>query len=144
EDNLEETLTGPGTPHHPAGDPDAPSAASDAPSADPDAPSSAARPRELADPELAEFLTAWLAWPGIARLLVTSRYRFTLPRAADQQVEWRHLGPLTEAETRKLVWSLPRLDVLDEADISRGWRPPRRPPPAPGYPHPARNPSARP
>src|SRR5262249_5992776 len=55
-------------------------------------------------------------------LLVTSRYRFTLPHTAHQQMEWRHLGPLTEAETRKLVWSLPRLDALDEADIRRVWQ----------------------
>jgi hypothetical protein len=34
---------------------------------------------------------------------------------------WRHVGPLTLAETMKLAWSLPQLDDLDDDDLQRVW-----------------------
>ncbi len=75
--------------------------------------------RTVADPDLAGFLAAWVqAAPG-ARLLVTSRYPFTLPGGADRRLAWHHLGPLSLAETRKLIWRLPALDALPPAGQQR-------------------------
>src|SRR5664279_4830199 len=79
-------------------------------------------PRELTDPVLAGVLAAWVGRPGPDRLLVTSRYRFTLPDAADRALLFHQLGPLSFAETLKLVWSLPTLDRLTSAEIDRVWR----------------------
>ena len=79
-------------------------------------------PRELTDPVLAGVLAAWVGQPGEDRLLFTSRYRFTLPDAADRALLFHQLGPLSFAETLKLVWSLPALDRLTGAEIDRVWR----------------------
>ena len=68
--------------------------------------------REVADPDLAGFLAAWVQAAPRARLLVTSRYPFTLPGGAGRRLAWHHLGPLSLAETRKLIWRLPALDAL--------------------------------
>jgi TIR domain/CHAT domain len=76
---------------------------------------------ELADPELAGFLTAWIHARGMSRLLVTSRYPFLLPNNADRRLEAHHLGPLSLAETRKLVWRLPGLDRLDPGQLQRAY-----------------------
>ena len=54
-----------------------------------------------------------------ARLLVTSRYPFTLPGGAGRRLAWHHLGPLSLAETRKLIWRLPALDALPASDQQR-------------------------
>ena len=75
--------------------------------------------RGLADPELAGFLSAWVQAGPRARLLVTSRYPFTLPGGVQWRLAWHHLGPLSLAETRKLIWRLPALDTLPPAGKAR-------------------------
>ena len=76
----------------------------------------------VVDPVLAELLAAWMADPGLSRLLVTCRYRFTLPGAAEHALSFRQLGALSRAETMKLAWSLPALGRLDEAQLEQMWR----------------------
>ncbi|MCW2912968.1 MAG: Tetratricopeptide 2 repeat protein [Actinomycetia bacterium] len=71
--------------------------------------------------ELAEFLTAWIRLRGKHKLLVTSRYPFPLPQRAERRLTTHHLGPLSWAETRKLIWRLPGLDALPPADQRRAW-----------------------
>ncbi len=63
-----------------------------------------------ADPEqLTEFLDLWLGLRGRVNLLVTSR--MPIPTRSRGLVA-HHLGPLSEAETRKLIFRLPALDAL--------------------------------
>lgn len=76
----------------------------------------------LKDPELAELLGLWLRNPGRSRLLITCRYGFPLPDDAQEQLEVLPLGPLSWAETRKLVWRLPGLDALSAQDLGQAWR----------------------
>ncbi|MFY1615662.1 tetratricopeptide repeat protein [Micromonospora sp. WMMD736] len=64
----------------------------------------------VGDPGLAGLLAAWLTSPGRSRLLITSRYRFRLPEPAAERLHPYQVPPLSLAETRKLLWSLPRLD----------------------------------
>jgi len=71
--------------------------------------------------ELGEFLTAWLEQPGQSRLLFTCRYPFQLPDDAQDTLDPLHLGPLSLAETRKLLWRLKGLDQLDSDEIQRAY-----------------------
>ncbi|MFF0154529.1 tetratricopeptide repeat protein, partial [Micromonospora sp. NPDC005203] len=64
----------------------------------------------VGDPGLAGLLATWLTSPGRSRLLITSRYRFGLPDPAAERLHPYQVPPLSLAETRKLLWSLPRLD----------------------------------
>ncbi|MDB5910589.1 MAG: Tetratricopeptide 2 repeat protein, partial [Massilia sp.] len=75
----------------------------------------------VTNPELAAFLTAWIRLRGKHTLLVTSRYPFPLPQHAERRLNTHHLGPLSWAETRKLMWRLPALDALPAADRRRAW-----------------------
>ena len=77
---------------------------------------------EVGDQVLAGLLAAWVTDPGASRLLITSRYAFTLPDAAEQALSFRQLGALSRAETWKLAWSLPALDQLDEGQLEQVWR----------------------
>ena len=77
---------------------------------------------QVRDQVLAALLAAWVADPGASRLLVTSRYAFTLPGGAEQGLSFRQLGALSRAETWKLAWSLPALDRLDEGQLEQVWR----------------------
>ena len=77
---------------------------------------------QVRDPELAAFLAGWARRPGQSRLLVTSRHPFTLPDGAERRLTSLHLGPLTAAETRKLIWRLPGLDALSLEDQNRAYR----------------------
>lgn len=77
--------------------------------------------RRLADADLGAFLTAWVQAAPAAKLVVTSRYPFTLPGGAHRRLRWHHLGPLSLAETRKLIWRLPALDALPAADLQRAY-----------------------
>ncbi|MFG2045715.1 tetratricopeptide repeat protein, partial [Dactylosporangium sp. NPDC048998] len=79
---------------------------------------------QITDPALADLLTAWVASSGGSRLLVTSRYPFALSTEADDRLHRHHVGPMTFAETRKLVWSLPNLDryAIDVQALERIWR----------------------
>jgi tetratricopeptide (TPR) repeat protein len=70
---------------------------------------------------LADFLASWLRAPGKGRLLATSRYPFTLPHEAHRHLEAHHLGPLSPAETRKLLWRLPALEALGSEDRRRAY-----------------------
>jgi hypothetical protein len=76
----------------------------------------------VADETVAGLLAAWTADPGMARMLVTSRYPFTLPGGAERALSFRPLGALSRAETMKLAWSLPSLDRLDEDQLEQVWR----------------------
>ncbi|WP_211483017.1 tetratricopeptide repeat protein, partial [Actinomyces glycerinitolerans] len=75
----------------------------------------------LTDPLLAEFLVQYLTVTGRGRLLVTCRYRFSLPEDATAALEWIALEPLSFAETTHLAWSLPQLDALEAADLQTLW-----------------------
>ncbi|KOU58526.1 hypothetical protein ADK57_36495 [Streptomyces sp. MMG1533] len=76
---------------------------------------------ELSDSELADFLSAWAGAAPEARLVVTSRYPFVLPQRRHRRLLQHHLGPLSFAETRKLMWRLPGLDALDPAEQQRAY-----------------------
>jgi tetratricopeptide (TPR) repeat protein len=76
----------------------------------------------LADDTLATVLAALLTRPGRARLLLTCRYRFQLPGRAHRLLTFHQLGPLSLAETLKLIWSLPALDRLPVTDLEQVWR----------------------
>ncbi|MGW6955976.1 tetratricopeptide repeat protein [Streptomyces chartreusis] len=73
------------------------------------------------DPALANLLAAWTAASPRTRLLVTSRYPFSLPQRAHKRLTAHHLGPLSLAETRKLIWRLPGLDALSSAEQHRAY-----------------------
>ncbi len=75
----------------------------------------------IADEELAAFLAGWVRAPGLSRVLVTSRYPFPLPHQAERHLATHHLGPLSLAETRKLIWRLPALDALPADDRERAY-----------------------
>ncbi|MFD1116152.1 CHAT domain-containing protein, partial [Sphaerisporangium aureirubrum] len=75
----------------------------------------------IRDPGLAEFLTAWIRLRGTHKLLITSRFPFVLPQDAHRRLVVRHLGPLSWAEARKLMWRLPGLDALGAEDQQRAW-----------------------
>ncbi|MER5506148.1 tetratricopeptide repeat protein, partial [Streptomyces sp. NPDC002766] len=76
---------------------------------------------ELADGDLAELLAAWVSAGPRTRLLITSRHPFYLPRRTQKRLTAHHLGPLSLAETRKLIWRLPGLDALSPADRRRAY-----------------------
>jgi tetratricopeptide (TPR) repeat protein len=78
--------------------------------------------RKVRDTALAELLADLLTTPGRCRLLVTCRYPFDLPGDAAARLDQRPLGPLTLAETLKLIWSLPRLEQLETAQVEQTWR----------------------
>ncbi|WSG47466.1 tetratricopeptide repeat protein [Dactylosporangium sp. NBC_01737] len=73
-------------------------------------------------PALAGLLADLVARPGRCRLLITCRYRFTLPGGAHRGLTFHHLGPLSFAETMKLAWALPHLDRMTSTDLERVWR----------------------
>lgn len=75
--------------------------------------------RVLIDQQLGELLSAWVTNNGRCRFLISSRYRFQLPDASHNRLRGRDIGPLTPAETYKLIWSLPMLDRLEDAEIER-------------------------
>ena len=75
----------------------------------------------VADPDLAGFLAAWVQAAPQARLVSTSRYPFGLPGGLQRRLRWHHLGPLSLAETRKLIWRLPALDALPPAGQQRAY-----------------------
>ncbi|MEU6374330.1 tetratricopeptide repeat protein, partial [Streptomyces sp. NPDC046909] len=77
--------------------------------------------RELSDPALADLLAAWTGASPRTRLLITSRYPFALPKRAHKRLVAHHLGPLSLAETRKLIWRLPGLDALSAAEQYRAY-----------------------
>ena len=74
---------------------------------------------QVRDPELAAFLAGWARRPGQGKLLFTCRYPFTLPGQAGRRLAGLHLGPLSAAETRKLMWRLPGLDALTPGEKDR-------------------------
>ncbi|WP_433043107.1 tetratricopeptide repeat protein [Dactylosporangium sp. CS-033363] len=73
----------------------------------------------IPDAALAGLLAAWLASPGRSRLVITCRYGFDLPGLQAHPVP-----PMSRAETRKLLWSLPRLEQYagDAEARERVWR----------------------
>ncbi|MDQ3879843.1 MAG: TIR domain-containing protein, partial [Chloroflexota bacterium] len=74
------------------------------------------------DSELADLLGRWARRPATSMLLVTSRHPFELPDRAHRRTDRLHLGPLSPAETAKLVWQLPGLDALSEDERMRAYR----------------------
>ncbi|MFD0813041.1 tetratricopeptide repeat protein [Amycolatopsis umgeniensis] len=78
--------------------------------------------RELGDEALGNLLEEWATDPGESRLLITSRHPFTLTGDAHQHLRFSLVGPMSLAETFKLIWSLPTLDQLDDDDLDKVWR----------------------
>jgi tetratricopeptide (TPR) repeat protein len=76
---------------------------------------------QVADAELASLLASWVERPGRSRLVVTSRYPFQLPEGQEGRLEAYHLGPLTLAETRQLIWDLPGLNRLNREEQRRAY-----------------------
>jgi len=76
----------------------------------------------IRDPLLAALLADLAGSPGQSRLLVTSRYTFTLPGSAERNLAFRPLGPLSREEASRLAWSLPALGRLRERQIAEAWR----------------------
>jgi tetratricopeptide (TPR) repeat protein len=75
------------------------------------------------DDELRAFLGEWLAIREGVRLVVTVRYQNSLfDGKPPQRMEYHHLGPLSPAETRKLVWRLPAVYALGRTDRDRAYR----------------------
>jgi len=75
----------------------------------------------LTDENVAELLALWVNNPGRSRFSITCRYPFSLPDEAESRLEALHLGPLSLAETRKLVWRLPGLDALVSDELRRAY-----------------------
>jgi tetratricopeptide (TPR) repeat protein len=78
-------------------------------------------PSELTDPGLAAFIDRWTALSPNARLLVTSRYPIALAGQVLNRVTLHHLGPLSRAETGKLMWRLTALDALEPDERDRAY-----------------------
>ncbi|MFG2045713.1 tetratricopeptide repeat protein, partial [Dactylosporangium sp. NPDC048998] len=78
----------------------------------------------VTDPDVAALLADWSTNPATSRLLITSRYPFTLPGGTHQRLLFEKLGPMSAAETQKLLWSLPNLDryAVDTAAVDHIWR----------------------
>jgi hypothetical protein len=77
------------------------------------------RPREAS---LAGLLATWVRDGSTSRVLITSRFAFELPEQAQRRLVFQAIGPMSQAETRKLVWSLPAIDRLPDAELGRVWR----------------------
>jgi tetratricopeptide (TPR) repeat protein len=76
----------------------------------------------VSDPALAELLSSWIADPATSRFLITSRHPFSLPESRQTRLLLKSVGPLSAAETGKLVWSLPSLDRLSREEVEKVWR----------------------
>src|SRR5262249_29437886 len=72
--------------------------------------------QQFKNPQLADCLRRWLRAPGRSRLRVTCRYPVVLPQHAERRMLDWHVGPLSLAETRKLLWRLAGLTALSPAD----------------------------
>ena len=77
-------------------------------------------PVPLADTELPAFIGEWIRLGPGARLLITSRQPLDLPRAAGR-LTTHHLGPLSRAETDKLMWRLPALGALERPERDQAY-----------------------
>jgi len=79
---------------------------------------------KLKSDDLGEFLAVWARSGDNSRLVVTSRYPFELPNGAHRDLVDVHLGPLSFAETRKLMWPdrLNGLSELARDDKIMAWR----------------------
>ncbi|WP_431957881.1 tetratricopeptide repeat protein [Nocardia lijiangensis] len=76
----------------------------------------------LTDPVMADLLATLVNNPGRCRLLVTCRYPFSLPHGAQRRMLIHPVGPMSQAETFKLIWALPALNRLDDTELDRVWR----------------------
>ncbi|MFI5914033.1 CHAT domain-containing protein [Dactylosporangium sp. NPDC051541] len=78
----------------------------------------------ILDEPLAAFLTDWVTAPGRSRLLITSRHPIGLPGGAEVRLRMVPVGPMSAAETGKLLWSLPNIDrhATTTAVTERVWR----------------------
>ncbi|GHH57329.1 CHAT domain-containing protein [Lentzea cavernae] len=72
--------------------------------------------QDAGDADLPELVPAWLGLRTPARLIMTARVPFA-PEPAG--LVTHHLGPLSLAETRKLIYRLPALDRLSPDDARR-------------------------
>jgi tetratricopeptide (TPR) repeat protein len=71
--------------------------------------------------DLADLLAQWIEQPGRSCLLFTCRYPFQLPEDAAARLDELHLGPLSPAETRKLMLRLPGLGALQPDELQRAY-----------------------
>lgn len=78
--------------------------------------------RRVRDHALRGLLAEWARDPGRSRMLVTTRFTFSLPDGAHDHLSFEPVGPMSQAETFKLIWSLPALDRLSEAELGLIWR----------------------
>jgi hypothetical protein len=78
-------------------------------------------PGEFTDPEMAAFIDRWTALSPDTRLLVTSRYPIALADQVMSRITLHHLGPLSRAETDKLMWRLAALDALEPDERDRAY-----------------------
>ena len=69
--------------------------------------------------DLADLLARWIEQPGRSRLLFTCRHPFALPDDAAERLDALHLGPLSPAETRKLMLRLEGLGRLAPDEPNR-------------------------
>ncbi|MEV6346436.1 tetratricopeptide repeat protein [Actinoplanes sp. NPDC051851] len=78
----------------------------------------------ITDEHLAAFLAAWVADPGRSRILITSRHPFALPGGAESELRVVPVGPMSAAETGKLLWSLPNIDrhATNRETTEQVWR----------------------
>jgi tetratricopeptide (TPR) repeat protein len=77
-------------------------------------------PVPLADTELPAFIGEWVRLGPGARLLITSRQPLNLPPATGR-LTTHHLGPLSRAETDKLMWRLPALGSLERRERDQAY-----------------------
>ncbi|WIM93428.1 tetratricopeptide repeat protein [Actinoplanes oblitus] len=80
-----------------------------------------ADPEAALDTDLRDFLRRWLRLECGARLLVTARRADALGFADRRLLTWQ-LGPLSRAETGKLIWRLPGVHALSPPDQDRAYQ----------------------
>jgi tetratricopeptide (TPR) repeat protein len=71
--------------------------------------------------DLKAFLEQWLEGAGGSRVLFTCRYCLPLALSRPDRLLDHPLGPLSFAETRKLIWRLPAIDRLPEPEQRAIW-----------------------
>jgi tetratricopeptide (TPR) repeat protein len=75
-------------------------------------------PEATIDPQLGAFLDLWLSIPQYASLVMTVRQPGSLSQS---RLVFHHLGPLSWAEARKMIWRLPAVFALGSAEQVRAY-----------------------
>ncbi len=77
-----------------------------------------AMPEATIDPELNTFLDQWLSIRRHTAVVITVRRGESL---AHRWLAFHHLGPLSRAEARKMIWRLPGVFALGSAEQARAY-----------------------